>query len=85
VSFAQDEEHISKPTEDIDSSPAGGWWKVICLSKDSLKTMLHNRPGTAKSSDFLHLWYELVEKFSTRMITFKTDTLPAILGIAREI
>jgi hypothetical protein len=79
---AEDEEHISNSTEEIDSSLAEGWWKVISLSKDSLKTILHSRPSASGS---LHLWYGLVDDFSRRKITFKTDAIPAISGISREI
>ncbi|KAE9368864.1 hypothetical protein N431DRAFT_494223 [Stipitochalara longipes BDJ] len=66
-----------------DSMPYN-WWKLLCLSKKSLKTIMDSLPNRRLPNSLL-IWYATVEDFGCREITFKTDTLPAISGIAREI
>jgi Heterokaryon incompatibility protein (HET) len=75
---------IGSPTTNLASLQQQDWWKLVCLSKESLRTILHSQPSS-KLSDPLCLWYGIIEDFCERQITFKTDTFPAISGIAREI
>jgi hypothetical protein len=79
-----EENPIGSPTTNVASLQPKDWWKLVCLSKESLRTILHSQPKF-KLSDPLSLWYGIITDFCGRQITFKTDTFPAISGIAREI
>jgi len=41
--------------------------------------------GDSNNLSIYNRWYELVEGYSARDLTFETDRLPAIAGIARKI
>ena len=82
--FRSEKNPIGSPTTNVASLQPQDWWKLVCLSKESLRTILHSQPSSRRS-DPLSLWYGIVTNFCGRQITFKTDTFPAISGIAREI
>jgi hypothetical protein len=79
-----EENPIGSPATNVASLRPRGWWKLVCLSKESLRTILHSQPWS-KLSNPLCLWYGIIGAFCERKITFKTDTFPAISGVAREI
>ncbi|PVH80499.1 HET-domain-containing protein [Cadophora sp. DSE1049] len=63
--------------------------KMICLSEEQLKTARQEpkftAPGFQKSNDPLQIWCLIVQQFLSRSITYETDSLPAISGLAREV
>ena len=63
--------------------------KMICLSQEQLKSATQQpkftAPGLAERNDPLQIWYLIVQQFLSRSITYETDSLPAISGLAREV
>ena len=63
--------------------------KMICLSEEQLQNAIQQpaftAPGLAERNDPLQIWYLIVRQFLSRSITYETDSLPAISGLAREV
>lgn len=43
------------------------------------------RPGSSGSSDYRRRWHDLVEEYTKTSLTFLTDKLPALQGIAKRV
>jgi hypothetical protein len=53
-------------------------------SAPSRAIQLIPEPGTEPRPDKYDFWYSIIEEFSHRKLTFSTDVLPAVTGLAQE-
>ncbi|WYZ45766.1 hypothetical protein EsH8_VIII_001082 [Colletotrichum jinshuiense] len=51
---------------------------------DVMAILGHTRSALPEASELLLYWYELVDTYCTRNLSFKSDRLPAISGIAKD-
>jgi len=60
--------------------------KNICLTLDEFaRNEAQNQVTAVTKNDPLQTWKKIARQFAERNLTFATDTLPAISGVAREI
>lgn len=55
------------------------------LLDESTNKALYSFITAATSSTIYHVWYQAVSTFSTRYLTFSSDKLPALAGIASRV
>jgi hypothetical protein len=87
-STERSEEAPLEARPDYSSLRAKPRFKILCFSEEALRTAQEdkaNLPFRFTFSEPLTLWYRIVQEFCHRQITFKTDTFPAISGIAKEV
>lgn len=87
-STKRSEEAPMEARTDYTSHRAEPNFKILCSSEEALCTAQQDKSDLLSGfsfSDPLILWYQIVLEFCHRKITFKTDTFPAISGIAKEV
>ena len=64
-------------------------FKLLCLPSDALQKHLQNTRAPSGDTDYrlsvLSFWSSIVQDFASRALTYDTDRLPALSGVAKEV